>query len=665
MNMKACFIGLMTTAAASVLATNALGDPPGRVGRIAYVEGEVSFQPPRQDLWTDATRNFPVTDSEAFWTGDGGRAELQIGPVEARLDNETELDVVDLRYGDMRLALPQGSVDVRLWSAPRGGVVISTPAGEVHLDQRGLYRVDVGATDDGSYPPVEVTVFEGAAGAPGPDGFASVEPGEAALAWAGYDPQMQDAEDATIDDWGRDREAEERWRAHPDIPVALTGFEDLDGAGDFVADPDYGEVWFPRDVPEGWAPYRFGRWAYVEPWGYTWIDDEPWGFAPFHYGRWAEIDGRWGWIPGRTTAEPVYAPALVAFIGGADWSVGGGEEAVGWVPLAPDEVYRPPYEVSETYIRQVNVNNVSVTTVNNITNLSTTNVTVSTYRNAPAATVVGASAFSGARSVQRATLPVTGAMIATAPPLTAARAPLPPPAPAARAGVVARAVAPGRTAAAPPTAPRPPARLQAVRAAVVAAPPNANRPPVVAGARIAPAPPRPPAGGPPRLIAPAQVRNPAQQGRQVVARPSSASPPAAYRAPRPRAAPFEPNRPPRPPPPPEANMPEQPARPPAPAARNMQGQRQGAEPAAREADAQRQVQEARARAQAQAQARGAQAQARARAQAAAEAQQQAADQARARAARQAQAAAQAKARAEEQAKKRKPAPGAPTGAPQP
>jgi len=40
-----------------------------------------------------------------------------------------------------------------------------------------------------------------------------------------------------------------------------------------------------------WAPYRYGRWEYIAPWGYTWVDEEPWGFAPFHYGRWVNFQG--------------------------------------------------------------------------------------------------------------------------------------------------------------------------------------------------------------------------------------------------------------------------------------------------------------------------------------------------------------------------------------
>jgi hypothetical protein len=37
----------------------------------------------------------------------------------------------------------------------------------------------------------------------------------------------------------------------------------------------YGDIWYP-DVPAGGAPYREGYWAWVEPWGWSWIDEEAW-----------------------------------------------------------------------------------------------------------------------------------------------------------------------------------------------------------------------------------------------------------------------------------------------------------------------------------------------------------------------------------------------------
>src|SRR6202041_3475727 len=77
----------------------------------------------------------------------------------------------------------------------------------------------------------------------------------------------------------------------------MVGYQDLDQHGTWRNTPDYGNVWVPNGMPAGWAPYHFGHWLWVDPWGWTWVDDAPWGFAPFHYGRWARFNGAWGWIP--------------------------------------------------------------------------------------------------------------------------------------------------------------------------------------------------------------------------------------------------------------------------------------------------------------------------------------------------------------------------------
>ncbi len=89
---------------------------------------------------------------------------------------------------------------------------------------------------------------------------------------------------------------------------------------------------------------------------------------PFHYGRWVYQRNVWCWAPGRWVARPVYAPALVAWVGvpGASVSIGIGA-AVGWFPLAPREVFVPGYRTTPRYVRNVNVTH--VTNIGNVTNI--------------------------------------------------------------------------------------------------------------------------------------------------------------------------------------------------------------------------------------------------------------------------------------------------------
>ena len=71
-------------------------DPPGRVGRLANVQGSVSMYDNEQGVWTEAERNRPLTSGDRLSTGPQGRAELRIGSTVLRLAGATELEVVRL-----------------------------------------------------------------------------------------------------------------------------------------------------------------------------------------------------------------------------------------------------------------------------------------------------------------------------------------------------------------------------------------------------------------------------------------------------------------------------------------------------------------------------------------------------------------------------------------
>ena len=395
----------------------AYADPPDRVGRLSYTEGVVSLHGADQDQWSPATLNFPVTTGYSFWTEPNSRAEIEVGAAEIRLDQTSQVDILQLDYATTQIQVAQGIVNVHMRQDVPAGVQIQTTAGTVNLTKAGSYRVDAGHPNgDAPADQVQVTVLEGEAQIVGPRSTLNVLPGETAIVTGNpVTFSLVEGNATPFDDWSLSREH----RYVPSKTVNFvsqqtTGYQDLDGNGEWDTTPDYGPVWYPTAVPVDWAPYRYGHWAYVLPWGWTWIDDAPWGFAPFHYGRWAHIGNRWGWSPGVIVARPVYAPALVAFIGGAGWgisiSIGDERPAIGWVPLAPREVFHPYYQASPTYVRNVNITN--VTNVTNITNV--TNVTVDNFANQQAATVVPSRAFTGAAPVERARVSIPRAELAQA-----------------------------------------------------------------------------------------------------------------------------------------------------------------------------------------------------------------------------------------------------------
>jgi uncharacterized protein DUF6600/FecR-like protein len=379
-------------------------DPPSRVARLSFISGSVSFRPGDVDDWTDATVNYPLRSGDHLWTDGDARTEISLGSNVIRLDQFTAFGFLALDDRTAQIDLSEGTADVRLRRLDDRDVFeIDTPNGAVSLERPGTYRVDVDSSGDTTV----VTVRGGAVEVTASGASFSVEAGQVGIL-AGRDAPSYDIESAgQPDDWerwcaSRDRRWDES-RSTRFVSPDMVGYEDLDDHGDWRDGGSYGPVWVPRDVESGWAPYRYGHWAWVDPWGWTWVDDAAWGFAPFHYGRWVYYEDRWAWVPGRVVARPVYAPALVAFVGGPRWSLtlaAGGAGGVAWFPLGPDEVYVPAYRASPTYVRNVNVTNVNVTNID-VTDIDVTNVH---YRNreAPGAvTAVSEETFVGARPVGR------------------------------------------------------------------------------------------------------------------------------------------------------------------------------------------------------------------------------------------------------------------------
>src|SRR5579862_5367064 len=398
-------------------------DPPTRAGRLAMFQGSVSVRPAGDTEWAAAQPNRPLTTGDRVWTDNDSRAEIQVGSTRIRLSSNTELDIANLDDNTLQVSVPQGTVTARVRRLDNGEAdEIDTPNAAVGIGQRGNYRVDI--SPDGNQSTIKVFAGQARVTAAG-SSFDINEHQQASV--NGTDSPTYDLADIggedNWDQWNDDRDRREDASVSARyVSADVSGYDDLDGNGDWRDDPTYGPVWTPTTVVVGWSPYHYGHWVWSGPWGWTWVDDAPWGWAPFHYGRWVYAEDHWGWCPGRVYERPVYAPALVAFVGGRGWNVGvsfGGGVGVGWFPLAPEEPYYPAYHVSNTYIRNVNVTN--VTNITNITNV--TNVTNITYRNRAlpgAVTVVPDNAFRNGQAVSRYAIRVPASAIQSAPRLGAA-----------------------------------------------------------------------------------------------------------------------------------------------------------------------------------------------------------------------------------------------------
>jgi hypothetical protein len=392
------------------------GDPPSRVARLSIMEGAVSFEPAGENDWAQASLNYPLSNGDRLWTDKGARAELETGNVAIRLWEQTDLTTTSLTEQLIQLGLAQGLLRIRAYDLHSGDQVeVDTPNAALSILQAGNYRVEV-------YPDQNMTlviVNSGELQISGNGVNQTLQGGQAAQL-TGTDPVQVSAVSVPgnddFDQWSNQRDSSyARSRSRQYVSPYVPGYYDLDQYGSWDVVAEYGPVWYPAGVPGGWCPYRYGRWAWVEPWGWTWVDNEPWGFAPFHYGRWVQIGLRWGWLPGPIVAVPVYGPAFVAFIGGGGFSVGfavGGVAA--WFPLGPGEPFYPWYHHSDVYLRQVNVTNIrNVTNITNITNVTNVNNINYRYRTV-AATAMPANAFRSSEPVQRNMVKVSPQQIARA-----------------------------------------------------------------------------------------------------------------------------------------------------------------------------------------------------------------------------------------------------------
>jgi hypothetical protein len=404
---------LLSVLGVSVALADDESDPPGRVARLSYADGSVSLQPAGVEDWADATINRPLTTGDKLWADQNSRAELDIGSAAIRLGSTTGLSVLNLDDQSAQLNVTAGTAIVHVRDLGENqSFEIDTPNVAVLLQSPGDYRVEV--NDSGNSTVVKVSNGDAQVSATGQTVPLHTQQ---AYAFNGTDQVTVDQASVgapdPLDSWSIDRDhrseqaqAQSSQYVSPDV----AGADDLAQYGTWDSTPEYGDVWTPTAVPAGWSPYQDGRWVWVSPWGWTWVDAAPWGFAPFHYGRWAYHGTRWCWVPGPRHVRPVYAPALVAWVGspGANVSISvGGGAGVGWFPLGPREVYVPGYRVSNNYVRNVNISNTTIVNNTYITNVYENRVNNITYvnRNRPGAVVaVSQDVFTSARPISGHTM---------------------------------------------------------------------------------------------------------------------------------------------------------------------------------------------------------------------------------------------------------------------
>jgi len=377
-------------------------DPPSRVARISFIDGSVSLQPGGTGDWGTATKNRPMTIGDKLWVDQNSRAELQAGQAALHLGSMTALSFLNLDQNITQIRLAEGKLNFRVREILQGdNYEVDTPNLAFTVREAGAFRIDV--NENGDYTSVTAIRGQGEIAAGGQT--YPVHAGERADV-TGADNNVKFSTSAApgpddLDRWAQDRDLkEDNSPSAKHVSRDMVGYSDLDDYGTWSEQPDYGPVWTPNTVEPGWAPYSYGYWNWVGPWGWTWVDYAPWGFAPFHYGRWNWFGTYWGWCPGPIYGRPFYGPAFVGFLGGFGFGFGfgfGGLHA--WFPLGWGEPFHPWYHAGGAYWRNVNVHNTFIRNTNVISARGNFN-----YRyahNANAVTAASHSAFVNGQAINR------------------------------------------------------------------------------------------------------------------------------------------------------------------------------------------------------------------------------------------------------------------------
>ncbi len=404
LSLLLCLAGLLSFVAPQARADEQK-DPPTRVARISYVDGSVSLQPGGQGDWGSAAKNRPMTIGDKIWVDKDSRAELQAGTAAMHLGSMTAMSFLNLDQGITQMRLAEGSINFRVSELRQGDLYeVDAPNLAFTVKEAGAFRIDVNENGDSA----RVTVIRGEGEVTAGGKTYEVHPGERAE-FNGTDNIQYNINKAPgpdgLDRWAAERDLkEDNSVSGKYVSRDTPGYSDLDDYGDWRDEPEYGHVWYPREVGPDWAPYSYGYWNWVGPWGWTWVDYSPWGFAPYHYGRWNYFAGGWGWCPGPFFGPPIYGPAFVGFFGG------GFGFGVGWFPLGFGEPFFPWFGCSRNFITVINVHNTFIRNTN-VFNTNIRNINFVNARNVNAVTVANRNTFMNGQAINRGATRLTAASL--------------------------------------------------------------------------------------------------------------------------------------------------------------------------------------------------------------------------------------------------------------
>lgn len=318
------------------------------VGRVTHVEGRLLRYIPEKEVWAATAADTPFALDDSLYTEVKAKAELMLpNNTWARIGSTTEIRLVELKTDTTEMDLETGIA--RFYNKGSGvELKVTTPMGSVIASGGTCFDVWV---KDGT---VEVIASLGKV-----DFIHSRSEGRLEVV-AGSGSIVADERQVMAGAW-KIQTAWYKWNAARDklwsqrlmvkgdsityLPRELSSdayvFEKHGRWERVYYEGSYRYFWRPVGVHVGWQPFTVGRWI---EWNadLCWAPAEPFGYVTHHYGCWVTVGSAWYWAP------PVFAASVqvgVPFVNvSLNWYPGRvawlhGHGSIGWVPLAPTEVY--------------------------------------------------------------------------------------------------------------------------------------------------------------------------------------------------------------------------------------------------------------------------------------------------------------------------------------
>ncbi|MBU1566581.1 MAG: FecR family protein, partial [Proteobacteria bacterium] len=339
------------------------------VGRIAHIEGKLLRYIEEYKDWVVTVKDSPFGLDDVLYSGDDTKAEfIMPNKTWLRVGENTQMQLIDLYAEATTVDVASGLA--RLFNKSDDGVIkVTTPFGYVVAPAGTIFDLYVGDES------LEVIAVRGNVN------FVHEKTRARYEVWAGSSLIANDTEtaqgngmvDSEWDDWNGEREALWTKRLQDQstyvdlLPEPLRDQSYIleeNGQWERVYyEGAYRDMWRPTRIDPGWRPFTAGRWT-VYYGDNCWIPDEPFGYVTHHYGSWVYVESfrNWFWMPPAArffAGAPGISISFAWFPGRVGWLHSG--PSIGWVPLAPDEVY---YGYRHWGPRTVIIKNTTVVNIN-------------------------------------------------------------------------------------------------------------------------------------------------------------------------------------------------------------------------------------------------------------------------------------------------------------